>query len=78
MPDGLRWPYTEAHIAFERLGISRQDGTRIKGLSREDALDMREAFPGSVIERQVVVYVTGGPDKGSEVLGPWRPVGPGF
>lgn len=68
-----RWPYTEPHVGVERWKVDIPGALTLKGISRDDALDLAEAYNGTAY-RSTVVLVTDGPDKGAEVLGPWREV----
>lgn len=72
-----RWPYDQPHTSYSRYGVRLASGLLLKGMARDDALDMHDDAPGGdKAMRQVVVYVTGGPDEGHEVLGPWKLVVP--
>lgn len=70
-----RWPYTEPHIQYTRYGVRMASGAFLKGLSRADAEDVASDDAANVVVRSVITYVTGGPDKGYEVLGPWKVIG---
>lgn len=68
----LRWPYTEPYFAFPRYGVRLQGVGVVKGVQLEDLYEQAEAMGGEPVQ-QTVVVVTGGPDAGHEVIGPWRP-----
>lgn len=69
--NGQRWPFDQPHTGYTRYGWRSPAGVLLKGLSLDDARDMASADGGTVM-RQLVVYVTGGPDEGAEVLYRWR------
>jgi hypothetical protein len=70
----MRWPYTEPHYQVSRWKVVTPAGTT-KGIAEEDARDIAEENDGAVY-RSWVVMITDGPDKGTEILGPWTQVRP--
>lgn len=71
MPELSAWPYTEPHIAVTRWKVDLPAGP-LKGISEENARELA-AMNGVTAYRSTVLLITDGPDKGTEVLGPWRP-----
>jgi hypothetical protein len=68
-----RWPYTEPHTIVGRWKVDIPGAGALKGVTEQDARDLAEEHGGTA-SFATVLLVTGGPDKGTEVLTPWRQV----
>lgn len=72
-PNHQQWPYTEPHVGYTRYGAKLASGLVLKGLDLDDAIQMVMEEDAVDVVHQYVVYITGGHDEGTEILGPWRP-----
>jgi hypothetical protein len=69
------WPYSEPHIIFKRFRVTIPGGGSAKGLDRETAIEVAYELEGTV-HCSTVVFIIGGPDAGTEVLGRWKRIHP--